>query len=276
MRSTARSRRATELSTSGEATRARGLIGHSDAARRFGIDARVLVSLHERGIVSGERAADRSPSRSARGQRLWLSRRDLAAWLFSRPRCAYPECNQRVKTTTGIRCREHRGAPLQRTCDTCGESFEIVRIDAAHRGRFCSEDCRLSWLASANARPHVQRVCESCGEGFEIQPWKANPARGLGRFCSQQCLLDYLNSDPAEQCRRLQEGHAAWASARKSAVSGLDLITLSQVPDRLPREVRRSLVPVWQHMRMGGLLPRRMTSVSCCSRTMQSSATSSG
>ena len=57
------------------------------------------------------------------------------------------------------------------------------------------------------------------------------------------------------QIARLQEGHDAWVSARESAVSGLGLVTVSQVPDKLPREVRRAPFTIRRHLMMGGLAP---------------------
>lgn len=221
------------------------LIRCIDAARKLRVGRRVLASLYEQGVVGGERV----------GPHLWLSRQDLAAYAFSRPWCIFPGCNRRVMTRTGSCCTEHRGQSLKRSCDQCGEQFNLTP-SRPRPSRFCSEACRRKWVAERcramnDAAPGIGRCCEWCEGDFEIRPWEEE--LGLGRFCSRECLLGYLNRDPADQLARLQQGHAEWATARAQALRKLGLMTLEDVSAALPRELRRSPAVIWAHARAGRL-----------------------
>lgn len=86
-------------------------------------------------------------------------------------------------------CRvEHKAIP-DRTCQTCGETFNTPHAE----NRYCSKIC-----AGVARRTRVERSCETCGARFEEQP--ARVAQGRGRFCSKACQFPGPVDRTCERC----------------------------------------------------------------------------
>jgi hypothetical protein len=102
------------------------------------LDRSVVERLYRRGDIAGELVDGI----------LQLSRASVAAYLWSRPRCAVDGCNTRVVGSPSPDCQAHRREPVNCTCDWCGEAFQRRRWEL--RGpippRFCSHSHRAMWL----------------------------------------------------------------------------------------------------------------------------------
>jgi hypothetical protein len=86
------------------------------------VDRRVLKRLHEDGVLPGVRW----------GGVIWLERRPLAAYLWSRPRCIVDGCNRRV-IGDGPGCHRHWRSGRRRVHHSCAECGR----ETTGRGQLC-------------------------------------------------------------------------------------------------------------------------------------------
>jgi very-short-patch-repair endonuclease len=78
------------------------------------------------------------------------------------------------------------------TCETCGASFQGRSCEA---NRFCSHECRHTWLRSI-APPQLVYQCKICGKEFSWPPSRVKRLPNI-TYCSPKCR--YL--DPATRAR---------------------------------------------------------------------------
>jgi hypothetical protein len=152
-----------------------GHISTTSIARTLGVDRRVLKRLWELGEVVGMRA----------GGVIWLERRSLAMYLWSRPRCARGDCARRV-IGDGPGCARHR---------------------RSGRRHALSSRRKMSQTQGGEGLP--ERVCEWCGETFI--------GRG-SRFCGKAHATAWRNALPGVGVRlgQLQEGNREfWAGVER-------------------------------------------------------------
>ncbi|RNJ26578.1 HNH endonuclease [Halosegnis longus] len=93
------------------------------------------------------------------------------------------DCVENTESFLGTPSHELRRAPRKSfSCEQCGDSFELLAsaVDGAmNRGRFCSHDCRSTWLSQNRTGPaHHQWVAE---EGSYSGAWWQVRSRALER-----------------------------------------------------------------------------------------------
>ena len=137
-----------------------GFVTLGEAAWILRTDRRQLARLVQGGIVTGHSVDGTT----------WLDRRELAAWAFSQPQCIVDGCERRVlrfgpgcsehpnhgkqhtdetRQLMAQRRREYWGSELTaKTCEWCGEPFEVTPRRAAQR--FCDDACQTAWLHNSD------------------------------------------------------------------------------------------------------------------------------
>jgi hypothetical protein len=116
-----------------------GHVSMTRIAHRLHVDRRVLKRLYERGEIAGMR----------QGGVVWLERRSLAGYLWSRPRCVREDCDRRV-IGDGPGCAEHWRNGRRRVshhCEQCGR-------ETRGHGRLC----RACATSQQNARRGAEGV----------------------------------------------------------------------------------------------------------------------
>jgi hypothetical protein len=190
-----------------------GYVSMARIAVRLGVDRRVLKRLHELDELAGVRA----------GGVIWLERHSLAAYLWSRPRCARDDCSRRV-IGDGPGCHLHRRS-----------------------GRQHSEETRqrMSQTQGPLLRVVQWRCCEECSQ------------LSRGRFCKRACSLDSLNHGPGAEDlgKQLQEGHRAYRAEVDRVKAECGLLDVDELLERLP--VPRSKAAISRYIRAGLLEPER-------------------
>lgn len=146
----------------------------------------------------------------------------------ARPRITI-ECQRCGKSvrSSGTRVRKYCSTDCQyatatRTCEGCGDTFNLPRSEAARGGRFCSRECqfpdakilpcarcgsifdtkqgRLKYCSEVCRRPAVMIDCLTCGKNVRIVPSTRS------KFCSVQCYRRYTGeTEPEGNVRRALE-----------------------------------------------------------------------
>jgi hypothetical protein len=169
----------------------------SRIADRLHVDRRVLKRLYDSGQVAGVRE----------GGMLYLERRSLAAYLWSRSRCVVDDCVRRV-IGDGPGCDRHRRSGRHDSEETKRRRVETRRHTMAETGRG-----RL--LRVMRWRPCEREDCDN---------WTDQD-----RFCSHDCLRDVvLNRDP----ERLQEGHLEYRDRVERVKKQRNLFSVEDLVDR--------------------------------------------
>jgi NUMOD3 motif len=185
-------------------------------AGKLGIDRRVLKQLHKLGEVAGVRE----------GGVLWLERRSLAAYLWSRPRCVRDDCGRRV-IGDGPGCHLHRRSGRQHT-----------------------EETRRKMSEAKGGQGVVVKTCAQCGGRF----------MGRGeRFCTKSCATTAANAQRGSGLlRRLQDGHTGYRDQVQRVKAERGLLDIDELRKRLSRAgVPRSPGAITGYVRDGLLEPER-------------------
>lgn len=106
--------------------RTEGRVSLSAIARKLGVNPSLLTRLYRAAEIAGIRV----------GREIWLDRRSLAAYLWSRPRCIRNGCDRRViGPWPGCHLHRRDGRPRRHSEETKRKMSETRRAQAARKAR---------------------------------------------------------------------------------------------------------------------------------------------
>lgn len=204
--------------------RAQGYVPLVDLVELLEVDRRILEQLHDNGTIEGKRV-DSAHIKAV----IWLSRRSVAAWLWSRPRCVLPTCGRRV-LGNGPGCTRH-----------------------PHHGKRHSEERREKMSESARSGPLVERICEWCGAPFTLRPGEARLQPG--RFHTRECMRAWLHNgeNAVDRHARQRASLLGWFKTVAATKAERRLMDVDDIVRALPRDVRRSEASILRHIAEGVL-----------------------